>query len=51
MKNAKEKKTAVVTVRFTPTVREQLDKRAREGFRSISQEVEMLVIKALQKGL
>ncbi len=51
MKNSKEKKTAVVTVRFTPSIKERLDKRAKEGFRSISQEVEMLVIKALQKGL
>ncbi len=43
-----EKKTEIVTVRFTPSVKKGLEKRAKEGFRTLSQEVEMIVIKALQ---
>lgn len=51
MKKPNEKKTAVVTVRLRPDIKKQLEKRAKEGFRSVSQEVEMLLGKALAKGL
>jgi hypothetical protein len=43
----KEKKTELVAIRFTPTVKKVLEKRAKEGFRTLSQEVEMIVIKSL----
>jgi predicted transcriptional regulator len=42
-----EKKTEVVTVRFTPSVKKRLNKLAQAGFRTISQEIEMRVIKSL----
>lgn len=45
----KEKKTEIVAVRLTPEVKRQLEKRAKEGFRSVSQEVEMILTKALEK--
>jgi len=42
-----EKKTAIITVRFTPTIKKHLEKAAKDGFRTLSQEVEMRVIKSL----
>jgi hypothetical protein len=45
-----EKKSEIVTIRFTPSVKKELDKRAKEGFRTLSQEVEMIVIKTLKGG-
>lgn len=44
-----DKKTEVVTVRFTPAVKKELERRAKEGFRTLSQEVEMIVVKTLDK--
>lgn len=46
----KEKKTEVVTVRFTPSVKKKLQKKAQEAFRTLSQEIEMRVLKSLGKG-
>ena len=43
-----EKKTEIVTVRFTPSVKKKLEKKAKEGFRTLSQEVEMRIIKSLE---
>lgn len=44
-----EKKTEIVTVRFTPATKKQLEKSAKEGFRTLSQEIEMRVIQSLEK--
>ena len=46
----KSKKSEIVAVRVTPEVRKALEKRAAEGFRSVSQEVEMILAKALKSG-
>jgi hypothetical protein len=43
-----EKKTEVLTVRLAPSVKKALEKRARDGFRTLSQEVEMIISKALR---
>ncbi len=43
----KEKKTDVLTVRLTPSVKKALEKRAKDGYRSLSQEVEMIISKAI----
>ncbi len=44
-----EKKTEVVTVRFTSTARKKLEQKAKEGYRTLSQEIEMRVLKTLEK--
>ena len=44
-----EKKSDILTVRLTPSVKKALEKRAKEGFRTLSQEVEMIITKALDK--
>ena len=44
-----EKKTEIIAVRITPDVRKKLEKRAKDGFRTLSQEVEMILQKALKK--
>ena len=51
MPEDKEKKSEVVTIRLRPSIKKQLEKRAKDGFRSISQEVEMLIVRAIEKGL
>ena len=43
----KEKKTEIITVRFTPSIKKKLEKCANDDFRTLSQEVEMRVIKSL----
>jgi hypothetical protein len=45
----REKKTEIIAVRVTAEIKKQLEKRAKEGFRSVSQEVEMILTKALEK--
>ncbi|MFA5159583.1 MAG: hypothetical protein WC484_03645 [Candidatus Omnitrophota bacterium] len=42
-----EKKTDMLTVRLTPSVKKALEKRAKDGYRSLSQEVEMIILKAI----
>jgi hypothetical protein len=45
-----EKKTEILTIRVTPSVKKALEKRAKDGYRSLSQEVEMIILKAIRKG-
>ena len=51
MKSNPEKKTVVLTVRLRPSIKAKLEKRAKDGYRTVSQEAEMLILKALEKGL
>ena len=39
----KDTKTERIAIRVTPTIKKALEKRAKENFRTISQEVEMLI--------
>ena len=41
-----EKKTEILTVRLTPAMKKALTKRAKDGYRTLSQEVEMILKKA-----
>jgi hypothetical protein len=50
MKVMEEKKTEILTVRLTSSMKKALEKRARDGYRTLSQEVEMIISKALEKG-
>lgn len=45
----REKKTALITVRLQPSTKEALEKTARENYRTLAQEVEMRLIKSLER--
>ena len=45
---AEEKKSETITVRVTPFAKKALEKRAKQGYRTLSQEVEMLINKSLK---
>lgn len=42
-------KPASITFKTSPRVKEALEKLAKEGFRSLSQQVEMIVVKHLEE--
>ena len=44
-----DKKTEIIAVRITPEVKKKLEKRAKDGYRTLSQEVEMILQKGLKK--
>ena len=42
-------KPASITFKTTPEIKEALEKLAEEGFRSLSQQIEMVVVKYLEE--
>ena len=44
-----EKKSEIIGVRITPALKKKLEKRAQMGYRTLSQEVEMILQKELKK--
>ena len=42
-------KQASITFKTSPQIKEALEKLAKEGFRSLSQQVEMVVVKYLEE--
>jgi len=47
--NHEKMKTSSITFKTSPRVKEALEVLAKEGFRSLSQQVEMIVVKHLEK--
>jgi len=48
-KHPKRMKPSSITFKTSPQVKEALEKLAKEGFRSLSSQVEMIVIKYLEE--
>ncbi len=46
---AETMKPASITFKTTPEIKEALERLAEEGFRSLSQQIEMLVVKYLEE--
>ena len=47
--NNEKMKTSSITFKTSPRVKEALEALAKEGFRSLSQQVEMIVVKHLEE--